>query len=648
MYDLDQLSNAVAQITGEALEGARARLSTLDRFDLLIPAASRDQALMESALATALGAVKGQSRPLGVREAKPVAEGLILRLERSEDVQSLFGLLPYRAKKGTWHGVRGMQVQPDRAQLRFGLRSWLCEPRWRSPEPAVWVAGPHGEDLADLLATYQERTLAAGHTVQWDPQCPEDGPKRKEPVTRSLLRQLAVSSAMGSALLRRPRLWDSLAGFAGMRVATRMSDHGLDWIVERHISGSDFDEDRLVAILADRIVGLGLNVLDHTCSTDTCTISLARQPGNWLWRGVLSVETHQASTEPRAQGSGRRPLTAINEHRNASRPQAISERPDDAASGETGTVVQLISAPVAPGVGRDELARIGEQIAAAWASRGLAAAVIVIKDRSLDRIPLHDPGLPPWAKAQVPTTGEYWRRLRIVPPPGELWSLEASGEDDKIHAALDHARRSYERVLLIGRRDRWFHLEEPAGPLVDLRVLVHRAQPYERHIPVPGTDGRDAKTIKLTPAESAIQWRQQEFGRWTPQHPISGMLLLSTTDETAPLDSFEQAVEEQLGRYGTPVLGRFPASGPFIQGPGHSLHPPTVLDPRTEEQGHWRMATAADMLAQRLWPRKSPATESATSSGKALDVLLDQGSQVGMDRVAVCGLEDDRRHDELG
>ncbi|MEV1066042.1 hypothetical protein [Streptomyces sp. NPDC050263] len=143
---------------------------------------------------------------------------------------------------------------------------------------------------------------------------------------------------------------------------------------------------------------------------------------------------------------------------------------------------------------------------------------------------------------------------------------------------------------------------------------MHRAEPYERHIPLPATTGQDGRAVMLTPAESAMQWRQQELGRWTPKRPLTGMLLLTSADQNMPPDEFDLAVEDQLARYGTPVLGRFPANRGIIHGPGHSPHPPTVLDPQAEQPTHAQMTTAATALARRLWPDTSSAAERAQAA----------------------------------
>ncbi|MFE4606734.1 hypothetical protein ACFRK5_00025 [Streptomyces niveus] len=600
MYRIDQLSNAVGQLTGESLEGARQRLGGLQRFDQLIPTASADQALLESVLASALGTADGQTRPFGVREAKPVGENLVLRLERTEDVQALLDLLPYRTQRGSWRGVRGLFVQVADSRLQFGFRTWLYERNWRSLVPTVWVAGPHEDDLAALLAAHEQRLAESRHTAQWDPQCPEPGPKRQPPITRSLVRRLSASYAMGSALLRRPRLWDSLAGCAGVRVETEMSDYGLDWIVERLVSYGHFDDNRLIEVLTDQVVGCSLRLLSHDCGTQECSVRLAPPPAAWGWRGVLTIRSHQAPAGPHLAPHKPRPLTAIGGSLNVSRRSANTrntEQGDEADKG--GSVIRLTKIGRSGAVHRDDLAWVAEQLASVWAAQGLAAAVITTENRSSWRL-FRDPGQPTWATASVPNTTEGWRRLRIVPAPGELWSLSASTNDEGA-AALVHARRTFDRVFLVGRFEQ--HLEKaPLNPSTDAHILVHSAEPYERSIQLPAEGGVEGQAVPLTPAESAVHWRQQELGGWTPQRPLTGVLLLGHHNLDEETDEFDRAVEDQLGRYGTRVLGRFPANRPIIVGRRHSPHPPTVLDPETEQPTHAQMVSAANNLASRLWP----------------------------------------------
>ncbi|MFJ3310818.1 hypothetical protein ACIPSA_49385 [Streptomyces sp. NPDC086549] len=534
---MDQLSNAACQLTGESLEDARRRLDGLDRFDQLVPGPSGEQALLEAVLASALGSVDGQTRPFGVREAKPVKEGLILRLERPVDVHSLFGLLPCRTRTGPWRGVRGLTVQMDGARLRFGLRPWAFEASWRSPAPAVWVTGPHGEDLSALLAAHTGQVTASGHVAQWDPLREERGPGRREPVERSLLRRLIVSCSMGSDLLRRPRLWDSLTGYAGVRLSTEMADHGLDWSIERQVAGGGFDEDRLIEVLEDRIVGLGLRLLNHACGPEGCTVRMApRSPG---CRGVLTIRSSRVPVSPAGSIPGPRPLTAIGDGRNVSRPRR-GERGTEPDGMKRSCVVQLVDAP-SGGVGRDHLARVAQRIAAAWAARGLAVGLLAVEGSTMGLF--GDPGRPEWATASVPKAGSRWMRLRLAPPPGQLWSLTVPNTSEAISAALQHARSAFDQVFLIGAYDGWMQEVASLKWAADLRILVHHARPFQRLIPFPGkTTGKTTHAndgVPLTPAESAVQWRSEHLGRSVCTHPLDGLLLLTESDEAAAPDEFD-------------------------------------------------------------------------------------------------------------
>ncbi|ALC25679.1 hypothetical protein [Streptomyces sp. CFMR 7] len=600
MYSIDQISNATAQLTGESLGSARLRLATLDRFDELVPRAWADQALLESVLLCALGTVQGQTRPFGVREAKPEGAGLVLRLERAMGVEALLGLLPYRTKRGPWRGVRGLLVQTEGSGLRFGLRFWLRDQSWGGTrQPEVWVSGPHGEDLAALLAAHERRLVAGGHAPQWEPGLAEPGPKRQEPVTRSLVRQLTTSSSLGSALVRRPRLWDSLSAYAGIEVGTRMSDHGLDWIVNRSVAGPDFEEDRLIGVLTDHVVGCGLRLLDHYCDAGLCTVRFTPPPGAWRSRGILTVRSSRVPGAPRTQAAGPRPLTVLGEPRGFSRPRtgSISEGKED--RDHAGTVIQLTGKPRTYGIGREELSWIAEQIAAVWAAQGLSTAVVLARDEP-DRIAFGDPTRPSWATDRVPSAAAGWHRLRITPPPGKLWTLAVPEDNEMVATALKDARRRFDRILLVGRNDEWAWFEHSIGQFADVRVLVHPAARYERRLPLPTWSPDGETALDLTPDQSAILWRQQELGLRPPRR-LAGLLLIEPAGQATVPEGFDAQVEEQLARYGTPVLGRFPANGPIAHGPGHSPHAPTVMDPKAERPTHEQMITATEALDRRLW-----------------------------------------------
>ncbi|MFB8247302.1 hypothetical protein ACFC5X_19945 [Streptomyces sp. NPDC055952] len=617
---MEQISNAASQLTGESLEDVRRRMGRLTRYDVLIPGASPEQALLEAVLASALGGVDGQTRPLGVRQAKPVDGGLALRLERSKDAQALLELLPCRRKKGPWRGVRGVTVRMDGGRLRFGLRSWGYQQSWRSSAPAVWVAGPHGEDLAALLAAHAERLAATKHVALWDPQCDERGPGRREPVTRDLLRRLTASSALGSALLRRPRLWDRLAGHATLRLTTEMTDYGLDWSIDRQVVGDGFDEDRLLDVLKDHIVGFGLRLLEHACGAEACTMRMAPASPGYTCRGVLTIRSSRAVALPPSQAPAPRPFTIVGEGRRASRPRRDQGQHEaEPASSGTACVIQLVDAP-SNGIGRDHLAWVAERVAAGWAAQGACVGLLLVEADTMGLF--GDPGRPDWATAPVPTAAKQWTRLRLTPPPGQLWSLTVPNTSDKISTALKDARHAFDQVLLIGAYDGLLQDTAPPKRAPDLRILVHHSKPYQRRISIPGRATSFEDGVPLTPTESAVQWRQENLGRWVSTQPLDGLLLL-THPEAAQQDEFDAAVEEHLARYGTPVLGHFPDHGLIIRGHAHSTHPPTLLDPPAAPTDHPHMATAAERLLHRVRGNLPPTvTKTTTQKAPDLSTLL--------------------------
>ncbi|MFI8515316.1 hypothetical protein ACIGHB_29730 [Streptomyces sp. NPDC085460] len=601
MFDLHLLSDATSQITGEDLRRARLRLAATDRYDRLVPSASAAQALLESVILTALGAGTGpqRTRPFGIREAHPIlvpgrypGSQLELRVECQADVQALLDHLPYQSKRGTWRGTRGLMVQIIGRSLHFGLRDWAYDRPWDTSEPQVTVTLPREEDLPELLTAHTERIRTQAGTPRWDVAAPEPGPKRAEPASRSLLRQLSPASALGSALLRRPRLWDRLAGHTSITVSPQTDGDGVEWTVDRTVNGDSFDEDRFISLLTDRVVGCGLILMDHTCTPQSCVVRLSPAPIPRNNHSPLVVRSRRvpASTAPSAPKT----VVAIGERRATARPV----RPVRSAAPRVrdGRVILLMSADQFSGLrrhlGREELARVAEQLAAVWAAQGRHTAVLRLpRDEPFSLVGSSRSSAAPSTPADPPA----WRTLRLAPPPGSLWSGEADPMDLGQTVAVGDARRRFDCTILPSETWADVHV---LRELADFSLLLHPTSPYPREITIGGT-GPGAKTISLTASEAASQWRAEELGRWSL--PVTGLLLQTGwRKEEQPLDDFDGQVEQHLSRFGTPVVGRFPYSGYAVRGPGHSDHPPTVLDPETTEPLHAQMIRAADELAERL------------------------------------------------
>ncbi|MFB7428727.1 hypothetical protein ACFC0K_36195 [Streptomyces hydrogenans] len=620
MYDLHQLSDATSQITGEGLRTARHRLAAADRYDRLIPSADVAQALLEAVILTVLGAGGSPHRalPFGIREAHPVprqdkrhGSGLELRVEHPADIHALLGHLPYQSRRGPWRGTRGLMVQTVGRSLQFGLRDWSYERRWDTAEPRVTVALPCEGDLPALLAAHTEQILAQAGTPAWDAAVPEPGPKRTEPSSRSLLRRLSPVSVLGSALLRRPRLWDRLAGHAGITASGQTVEDGTEWIVDRTVNGDSYDEERLIALLTDRVVGCGLDLIDHTCAPEECTLRLS--PGPTPRRGSpsrLVVRSRRVPT-PSTASTAPKPTIAIGEQRATARPE-YRLRPSPAPGVRDGRVILLITAAQFGGprshLGREDLARTAEQLAAVWAAQGRYTALLRLpRDELLSMTS-------PWPSAAppLPAVSPVWRPLRLTPAPGGLWSGEAAPGDAGLAVAVSDARRRFDCTLLVSKN--WEPAIHTLGELADFTLLLHPASPYPREITIAATRP-SAKTISLTASEAATQWRTEELGRW--RQPVTGLLLQTGfQDDERPLDDFDREIEENLARFGTPVIGRYPYSGHAVHGPGLSDHPPTVLDPETSELPHARMIRAADELREQLglFPSELPRCESGATT----------------------------------
>ncbi|MYT68317.1 MULTISPECIES: hypothetical protein [unclassified Streptomyces] len=611
MHDRRQLVASRVQFTGETLRGARLRLEDLDRYACLIPAASQDQAQLEAVLLDGLGRLSDSVRPLGIHEAIPATDALVLRLESVHAVRVLLDLLPHRSRRGPWRGVRQLTVRPDGQYLCFELRTRRKRyPHERPGSAHVRIAGAHDEDLHAVLAAHTAQVMQDGGTPHWDPAVAERLLTRREPLERDVLRQLAPATGLASLIVRRPRLWDSLAGYTHVAVSRERVDYGVDWRVDRPVDGQPHDQ-RLLDAWTDDVVGGQLGVVHHDCGPTRCVITLAPPHMRARSGGTLTITSHtDAPTEDGASHAAR-PLTALGDARGRSRPlrQAPSRRTDQA-----GSIVGLIKAstPESPSI---DLPGTATQIAAVWAAQGFATGLIVIGKQD----PMFDWALTrrrrrgEWPTERIPTTAARWSRLRLAPPPGSLWHLRTDTSDPQLSDVLAQARRDFDRVLLV-EDTAWQTKIAQLGAGVDLRLLVLEAAPYPRSItlpPAPYAPTRSAQ-MTLSPRESALQWRLDHLGNGSAldQAPTGLLLLpgLAPHPEHPADDAFAREVEDHLALMGAQVMGRFPGRGIMIHGTDHSPHPLTVLDPPVVDGNnlvhapHGSMEEAATGLAQRLWP----------------------------------------------
>ena len=85
------------------------------------------------------------------------------------------------------------------------------------------------------------------------------------------------------------------------------------------------------------------------------------------------------------------------------------------------------------------------------------------------------------------------------------------------------------------------------------------------------------REVALTPAASAMAWRQQHLpGIPLDRVPISGLVLRqsSTRADSTPSPDFTEQVDAELARFGIPVLSRLPEDPAVALGDPS----PTVLD----------------------------------------------------------------------
>ncbi|MGP3777162.1 hypothetical protein ACTWJ8_40640 (plasmid) [Streptomyces sp. SDT5-1] len=609
MFNRDQIADARAQITGESLLGVRQRLAERDRFAELLPEASREQAELEAVLLDALGQLPDASRPLGIREAIPGADSLELRLESMDAVRALLRLLPWRNGKQPWQGVRQLTGVPDGRSLRFQLRTRRERryPNEQPGDPHVRVWGPHGADIAALLAAHAEHVTAEGGTPFWDPEVSEPALTRREPLDRDVLRQLAPGTGLASLLLRRPRLWDSLLGYTGVQVKREQTDYGLDWTVERPVTTDPHDQ-RLLAAWSDEVAGAGVGLLDHFCDQDHCRIQMSNPRQSGQPGATLTIHSRRLQAPAGHTPHAARPLGMLGEDFGHSRPARTSHT--RAQAGRDGMVIALVP-PSDRSSFTDDLSWTAEQIGAVWAAQGLKVALVVIsRDHGVDVdfALMRRRRQGEWPTETVPRSPARWTRRRLAPAPGGLWHLHVDS-DAALEDVLAAARRDFDRVLITERAD-WMLRLSQISHHIDRQVVALAAGEFVRSIPLPAAahDPEHPLTMPLTPRESALQWRQEHLGAWDAGRALAGLLLLHSPRQSCAervVDDFTEAVEEHLALMGTPVLAHFTTCSQYTLGPRHWAFPPTVLDPDRAD-------------AEAGVPRHADMEKGATDFAKAL------------------------------
>ncbi|MFC1431454.1 hypothetical protein ACEZDB_12460 [Streptacidiphilus sp. N1-3] len=238
MQDLRMVATAAGQLTGETLRHAELRIGAMASWGCLIPAAAEKQALLESVLLQALGAPDRRRHPFGVAEARPLPDGLELRLESQQCVQALLDLLPYRERRGQRRGVTGLMAYGNGNAICVTMphQAQVSAVSPRRAAPLVTVYGPRANSAAAQLDEHRDRLQAAGLRPAWgSEEIPGTKASRREPLPRNTFAQHAASYNMGSALLRRTRFWQALAGHSGLSLSIALgawSAFGLSTVSE--------------------------------------------------------------------------------------------------------------------------------------------------------------------------------------------------------------------------------------------------------------------------------------------------------------------------------------------------------------------------------------------------------------------------------
>ncbi|WP_330461078.1 hypothetical protein OIB37_31935 [Streptomyces sp. NBC_00820] len=479
--------------------------------------------------------------------------------------------------------------------------------RWNVADPKVHIHLQGDEPPASLLQKRHERAIQERCTPHWVPGETVAPLRRRPPLSRDVIAQHRASAQLASALLRRPRMWTALVGHDGLTVSNAVSEHGLDWTLERTVAGgAELHDERLAELLQDAITGPDLQILDHVCESKICTLRFVRKGAHGEgWRGILTIRTEHGNS---ATGRPGRALTALGEARAPSRP---AHRTGAVSRPEPQRCFVLTSGPSATEARQGLTATTAVRLVSTWAAEGHVAAVLTINDGDIDFSSYSTYGRA-WPKVNVPQPEGHvmrWNRLRLTPGNDQAWraSLNPGGglfsvvEEEAIDAALDAARERCSRILVLDERPSAWE-GGLANKGIDGVIFAFGASEYPRRTTTPAwrraVDGDRA--VALDPEDSAALWRERHLGQHDLSRlPLAGLVLLHNRKEQTPSDAFTEQVEDHLSRYGTPVLGWLPPE------PGEERLLPsdatkTALDHMSLED-RAREIAAASAIGSKLW-----------------------------------------------
>ncbi|MGW4724042.1 hypothetical protein [Streptomyces sp. NPDC004291] len=510
------------ELTGESVRAARQRVKQLPDWASLIPVATKTQQLLESLLASRLGAPGTATRyPLGIAEVVPMTSRLEIRLEHAGLVRPALALLPHRRRDR--RAVQGVPELLARATVGSIEMSFA-----RNPDAGVVaLSSLDGHDLSDVLAEHATDLIGDRRVPLWtiDPSNLPPLPfppasRRRKPKPPTLTQLHAHTAGIPSALLRRVRLFDRLAGHLSLRITAEEGEHSLRWHLTREVHPDCSPHDaRLIELFADPIAGPGLvSDLDgHACDARGCSMTFTAADG----QSSLRVESMLAAVAAPLVPRPSRHLTALGErsfltHTAARRTSDIEAGsrppapPTPEAGGQArGHCVHLLTSRY--GMDSRDLHHTATQIAAAWALEGYA--VLVVQD-SLDPAPARQRQVQGAAVATpssmlAPEAAPFvpHRPLRLFPGSGSLSAQTNYGGRKATAALLDEARRQFDWILFVGCDDTFgmgIRIEESA----DSYVVVVSTRTYDEYIVT--TQARDGVAehlqIPVSAAASAIAW----------------------------------------------------------------------------------------------------------------------------------------------
>ncbi|MFI9332399.1 hypothetical protein ACIGZJ_33315 [Kitasatospora sp. NPDC052868] len=560
-YD-DFLATARGEITGESLTRSRAAVGRMEKFNRLIEEAPGVQALLESVVLEGIGFANHRGgAPFGVRAAIGEHGRLELRVEDESVIEGVLVQLPHADRRGVVRGLRGLLAQHVDRGVELTIPA--ARDRWRQEGDAVVVLrGSDGVHPPAVLERHEAQCVEARVKPLWTPEALADfGPvkpeRRKTSTTPTFFQRHSASGRLASRVLRRPRIWDRLAGHLHVSVTCSLAEHGQDWTVSRTVSRKvPLHDDRLLEILQDQVVGPGLRLSDHACDQSLCVMRLVTDRLK-ADRGMVIVTTTHGT---RADGSGEpgRSFAVLGE-RPGTTPSSRS-----AQSRGMGVAVQI--AALSGSGSSSFLHDLAIQVGARWACEGRSVGVL----HAVGDDPSFDFSRPVWPPVGLSPASPSWARLRLDHGDGQLFGLEVDVEDDQLEVLVAEAKNRFDRVLLV-KDDRWERIFRPA----DAHVLVTEAKPFERTLLVPRRVGPPV-TRQLDPSTSALRWHERTFhGSAVSRFPMAGLVVLDLEGHSGlATDEFTRLAEAELAELGTPVLAKIPARTLYRTAPP----PPTALD----------------------------------------------------------------------